>query len=707
MALSLFNPMLDKEHDQVIKNSAVLGSNYRDREHWRECHVLFGDVDEGCSIEEFSEIFFVYEYYLITSRNHQKPKGKKPACDRFHVIFPRNTPYTDYETCNNDLLALVHQFPFFDKSGTDPTRFWYGNEDAKVIYNRGEQFNPEPYIEKRVVPDKVTYQNFSSYQFGDKRQVIFDSLQKAASIGAFGDYSDWLRLGMALFVGGFRVEDWHSLSDPDTPLVLCQKKWESFDPKAVTEGTLVYYAKIGNQDLFSDIRRSMVPVFDTTTLDDVPPKQMVEKIKDQLFYFEDDGIELKLSSDWYYRIIDLDPAISNCLKFDYTIGGPVTLYDNDQILRDALINRLQQYVPINNITELSIDRLLARINRINRNYSGVLAFIDSLVSKYGVVENPLDEILNSMTFIDETNRPFYREIFDKFFTRMHIHLEGTRRKPNGEYVGLIENDIVPILRGEQNIGKNTFCAWIGCGFHVDLGSGSSKEFGGEETIRNVRGKIIAELGEMKIMKTDQNVETVKSFISLKEFHLTQKWKEFSKPLPVTVSYIGSANLEEFLSDTSGNRRWYPINIKSFDKDYMKDNPEVAERLHVFYALLARKTEKSDQFVACSLSKETLEFIAKEREAAMIKHADYGAIVEVVQEDYEQKRHTGKQYHTIAMHEINKLVKLKGFVSRDVSKNSVRQAMQHLGYESSMVSIGGSKIRGWKKSFGYNDEEPPF
>ncbi len=724
--LSVFRPIEDKNHETVIKKPEILGQNYRNGDHWISCDWLFGDVDSGCSIEEFEEIFSKYEYYIITSRNHQKEKSVKIkgikekqliTCDRFHVLFPKQKPYKVYEDCNFDLLSMMAQYDFFDKSGSDPTRYWFGNTDAKVIYHQGEEFKPIPYIDKELIPEKSAYQSYNSYQFKDKKRVIMDALYLSKEQGVFFDYSDWFRLGMALFVSGFTCNDWYELSDSDVPLILCEKKWKGFNPKSISEGTIVYYARIGNPNLFSDINRSLIPVFDTTNLDDTPNITIIEKIKDQLFYYEDNGkgeIELKLASDWYYRIVELDPAIANCLKFDYTIGGAITIYDNDQILRDAIINRIQNYLTMNYITELSIDRIIGRINRINRNYSSVLAFIDSIIHKYGEIENPLDKVLQSLIFCDEENRKYYREILDKFFTRMHLHIDGTRRKTDGEYVGLIENDIVPILRGEQNIGKNTFCSWIGCGFHVDLGSGSSKEFGGEETIRNVRGKIIAELGEMKIMKTDENIETVKSFISLKEFHLTQKYREFSKPVPVTVSYIGSANLEEFLSDTSGNRRWYPINIKSFDKDFMKDHPEIAEMTHAYYAQLARKTEKSDQFLACALSQDTLDFIAIERDAAMIKHTDYGAIVEVVQEDFENKKTSGdinRQYHTIAIHEINRLVKIKGYVSRDVSKNSVRQAMKHLGYESSLVSIGGSKIRGWKKLFRLEPpkemEEPPF
>lgn len=716
IALSLFSPMTQIDHEQVIQNPKIIGQNYRDREHWISCDWLFGDVDDGCTIEEFKEIFFPYEFYLITSRNHQKPKKKYPACDRFHVLFPRDITYTVYEECNFDLLSLINQFPFFDKSGSDPTRFWFGNKDAIVYYNSGEIFRPIPYIEKELLPEKSVYQNYNSYQFNDKKEIILHSLELTKQLGTFSDYSDWLRLGMALFVGGYDVNDWYNLSNSDTSLILCQKKWKTFNVKSINESTLIFYAKLGNPHLFSDIRKSLVPVFDTTNLDDMPKNSIIEKIQNQLFFYDDDGkgnVELKLASDWYYRIVELDPAIANCLKFDYTIGGAITIYDNDQILRDAIINRLQNYVTMNYITELSIDRIIGRINRINRNYNSVLAFIDSLLIQHTDIKNPLDQVLDSIVFTDEENRKYYREIFDKFFTRMHLHIEGTRRNEIGEYVGLIENDIVPILCGAQEIGKNTFCSWIGCGFHVDLGSGSSKDFGGEETIRNVRGKIIAELGEMKIMKTDENIETVKSFISLKEFHLTQKYREFSKPVPVTVSYIGSANLDEFLSDTSGNRRWYPIKIKKFDKDFMANHPEIAEKLHVYYARIARKTDKSDQFIACALSKETIEFISTERDDAMIKHTDFGAIIEVVQEDFERARTSGdinRQYHTIAIHEINRLAKAKNFVSRDVSKNSVRQAMKQLGYEPSTVSIHGSKIRGWKKQFredSLDDSEPPF
>jgi hypothetical protein len=729
-----------KKGTDSYKNLApALGSRYRNSTHWKCSEFLFGDIDNAdkdskCTLEQFREIFDKYEYWIITSRSHQKQKKKEGPRDRYHVIFPQGEICKDREKLNYDMACLVEEFPFIDNNAKNAERFFFGCADPIVEHHEGEFLRPKPKVEPIRIEKKIVLAH-DHYQGNDKKTLIMSALTKAYSQGVFDEYAEWVRVGMALKAGGYSLGDWLNVTHAHTPRHLSDSKWQSFDPKRITEATLLHFARIVEPDLF--VRRQaiagpvaaakeiIIPVKGATNLDETPSQEMIEAIKEIIFRdtgeLDKDGNPkpLALVSDWYYRIIELDPVIKNCIKWDYTTGGVVTNYPNSDMLCDAIIKRLQNYILVPSITDLAVQRIKNRVSSENRTYNNVLTYIDTIIAEHGDAgPSVLDQVLAMMDFDvpDWDSVPLqhvkdqYREILDKFFLRMHCHLEGTRLRDDGlSYCHLMENDIVPVLQGGQNKGKTTLCRWLAGSpdFYVELGSGSANKFGTADTVRKVRGMILAELGEMKIMKTDEDVETIKSFISQKVYAHEQKYQEFSKPIPATVSYIGTSNMKEFLSDTTGNRRFYPIAIKDINLNAILSNKKLPEKLHAHYALRARGIPTDERFQACMMDSLVGGFMEKERETSMIRHSDYGAIVEIVAADFESKKgeaNARNRYHTVTPHWIDRQLKVGDYSTRPANKNSVAQAMQYMGYTKGLVSINAQKVPGWKKLYDDNSKE---
>jgi len=122
------------------QNDFVFGKfkdNHRLTENFEEINCLFGDVDDGFSIKEFSEMFKDVEFYLFTSRSHQKPKNGCGAEDRYHVIFSIGRVIK----IKNEFDELIHKmhdkYPFFCQNSKDVTRFFFGNKETEVFYNQG------------------------------------------------------------------------------------------------------------------------------------------------------------------------------------------------------------------------------------------------------------------------------------------------------------------------------------------------------------------------------------------------------------------------------------------------------------------------------------------------------------------------------------------------------------------------------------------
>lgn len=105
------------------------------------------DIDEGCTLDQALDLFKDYWHVIVTSRNHQKEKGNKPPCDRFRVVLLANELIGDDETFKATWYALHKKFPFIDPACKDISRFFYAGKDIISVNDNGgpvEVSRPEP-----------------------------------------------------------------------------------------------------------------------------------------------------------------------------------------------------------------------------------------------------------------------------------------------------------------------------------------------------------------------------------------------------------------------------------------------------------------------------------------------------------------------------------------------------------------------------------
>lgn len=714
-----------------------------------DCVIMeIDNIDTDISIDDFQCLYFPsLKYWITTSRSHQKEKQTggeiSPPKDRFHIIFPMGKPVTkhEYESISKQ---LCDEFSFFDSACTDASRFFFGNTDVEIFFHDGE------FLELPVEPEPVKIQNiaeweydFVSYASEDKQSMILSGLQMAQANGAFNDYADWIKVGMALKGDGWTVDDWINISDKDININEARYKWETFPENgSITGATLLYYARKGNPDCLvkgkqvslslhspvfhitpavdhdSAVPEKLLAVGRPSRLDHDPHPEVVKKVKLEIYYKttdEDGKGVLALKDDWFYRVIFIDAELGNCLHFDYTIAEFIYECFNTRQLDNWIIQRLRHYVSIKKITERVIDLIRMKIEEMNGKRNRCIEMFDMMTAKH-LPDNEkeygweLDEFLQIFKYTHPVETPFaqadlqryYKEVWHLFFLRMHMHIEGTRLEGDG-YKFLMANDIVPVLQGKQDIGKTTLVKWIALEhlspeFYVDVGSGSKDGFGGMATAKMCRGRILTEIGEMKIMKKAEDVEIVKSFISKTQYDIDQKYIEHSRPVPVTTSFIGTANGFENLSDPTGNRRWWIMWMESIDKNWISENRDHIEKLHAFYARMARESKPELWYKMLTPSKSLLEFMDLSRKKSMIHYSDFDAIIQAVSDDFiAQSSNQGlkKKFHTMLLHDAERLVFSAGYHMR-VGKDSFHQAMEEMGYTKGSVSINGHTRSGWKK-----------
>ncbi|WP_337400152.1 virulence-associated E family protein [Congzhengia sp.] len=133
-------------------------------------------------------------------------------------------------------------------------------------------------------------------------------------------------------------------------------------------------------------------------------------------------------------------------------------------------------------------------------------------------------------------------------------------------------DDVPVLIGtKQGEGKSTLVRWLALSdeFYTEV-----TEIEGQKGMESVEGAWICELGELLALTKAREVEAVKSYI-------TRQNDRYRRPFDKRVTdhkrqciFIGTTNKEQFLTDKTGNRRFYPVKVNQSGYELFERQDEI-------------------------------------------------------------------------------------------------------------------------------------
>lgn len=122
-------------------------------------------------------------------------------------------------------------------------------------------------------------------------------------------------------------------------------------------------------------------------------------------------------------------------------------------------------------------------------------------------------------------------------------------------VGGVKFDYMPIFTGPQGIGKSTFLSTLGKEWFSD----SLTSFEGKEAAEMIQGTWINEVGELTAMSR-QETSAVKQFLSKREDIYRAAYGRRTERYPRRCVFCGTSNDAEFLKDSTGNRRFWPVDV---------------------------------------------------------------------------------------------------------------------------------------------------
>ena len=119
-------------------------------------------------------------------------------------------------------------------------------------------------------------------------------------------------------------------------------------------------------------------------------------------------------------------------------------------------------------------------------------------------------------------------------------------------------DDMPVLIGtRQGEGKSTIVRWLAMD---DQYFSEVTEFEGQKGIEALEGAWICEVSELLAMTKAKDVEAVKSFITRQNDRYRMPFDKRVTEHKRQCIFIGTTNKEQFLTDKTGNRRFYPVKV---------------------------------------------------------------------------------------------------------------------------------------------------
>jgi predicted P-loop ATPase len=179
-------------------------------------------------------------------------------------------------------------------------------------------------------------------------------------------------------------------------------------------------------------------------------------------------------------------------------------------------------------------------------------------------------------------------------------------------------DYILILNGKQGTWKSTFLRKLGkAWFNDSLMLQDTKD---KTAAEKLQGYWILEISEMSgLKKTD--VETLKAFISRQDDAYRASYGRHVTPHPRQCIFIGTTNAETgFLRDTTGNRRFWPVQCETG-----KDPRDISDdEVNQIWAEALTRYKQGEKLY---LTKE-IEAVAEEQQETFLEQDDRISMIEV-------------------------------------------------------------------------------
>ena len=243
--------------------------------------------------------------------------------------------------------------------------------------------------------------------------------------------------------------------------------------------------------------------------------------------------------------------------------------------------------------------------------------------------HPVQDYLNSLTwdqqprleglfvrFLGVRDTPYTREV-----ARLTV-VAGVARvfQPGHKF------DFVPILEGVQGKRKSTFIETLGLHWFGELDGNFSDR---KALVEKMQGALVLEIPELSGF-TRGEVQDIKAFVSAREDKVRLAYAHRAQVFQRQCIFIGSTNESEYLRDSTGGRRFWPLacNIQEIDTTgFKREVHQVwAEALAVYRSMRAKQPTGDLPLYLTGGARIEAERLQESRRVETVEDATAGEIV---------------------------------------------------------------------------------
>ena len=285
-------------------------------------------------------------------------------------------------------------------------------------------------------------------------------------------------------------------------------------------------------------------------------------------------------------------------------------------------------------TDAEESRMRAYFERQYSMYSQVKMTDALLIYWNNHKVNPLTDLLESLVWDGKPRvENFLHEVMktdDNEYTRECSRLIFAGGIHRAYRPGCKFDDMI-VLIGTQAAGKSTIVRWLNMD---DQFFREIKTISGKEGIEAIRGVWIGEVGELMAMTRVKEAEAVKAYITSQEDAYRPPYQKNVQTIPRRCVFIGTTNNPQFLTDKTGNRRFYPVKVWSFAYKLYDNEQAVREYIRQCWAEAVHMYKEGN--LQPFAKKEVLEQIRAAQEAAMEDDWRIGAIEQYLNDNKPQQ-----------------------------------------------------------------------
>lgn len=170
---------------------------------------------------------------------------------------------------------------------------------------------------------------------------------------------------------------------------------------------------------------------------------------------------------------------------------------------------------------------------------------------------------------------------------------------------------MPVLIGGQGAGKSSFVRFLAL---EDRFFSELVTLDGKEGMENIEGSWIVEVSELLALTKTKEQEAVKAYLSRLTDKFRPAWGHYVVERPRTCIFLGTSNRENFITDKTGGRRFYPVHCKNTGYYLFDHESECREYIRQCWAEALHKIDTD--FMAPFARREIRPLIEGMQEGAM-------------------------------------------------------------------------------------------